>query len=71
MFFNIGVGNIHGGGFTKKRNPIQVLSYKYCKIFKNTYFEEHLQMAASILINIELIIKYWASANLFLIKNIT
>ena len=40
-----------------KKNPIQVLSYKYCKIFKNTYFEEHLQMAASVLIIIKLVIE--------------
>ena len=24
-----------------------VFSYEYCEIFKNTYFEEHLQTAAS------------------------
>ena len=24
-----------------------MFSYEYCKIFKNTYFEEHLRMAAS------------------------
>ena len=29
-----------------KETPIQVFSCEYCKIFKNTYFEEHLQMAA-------------------------
>ena len=49
----------------------QVLSCEYCKIFKNTYFEEHLRMAASVLLIIELPIKYWTTANLFLIKNIT
>ena len=26
---------------------MQVFSYEYYKIFKNTYFEEHLQTAAS------------------------
>ena len=30
----------------KKEIPAQVLSCKYCKIFKNTYFEKHLQTAA-------------------------
>ena len=34
----------------KKENPPQVFSSKYCKIFKNTYFEEHLRTAASALI---------------------
>ena len=33
-----------------KDNPPQVFSCKYYKIFKNTYFEEHLWMAASALI---------------------
>ena len=27
--------------------PTQVFSGEYCKIFKNTYFEEHLRTAAS------------------------
>ena len=27
--------------------PTQVFSSEYCKIFKNTYFEEHLRTAAS------------------------
>ena len=48
-----------------------VLSCEYCKIFKNTYFEEHLRMAASVLLIIKLLIEYWTSADLFLIKNIT
>ena len=29
-----------------KSDSAQVLSCKICKIFKNTYFEEHLSMAA-------------------------
>ena len=33
-----------------KENPAQVFSYEYCKIFKNTYSEEHLRTAASGLI---------------------
>ena len=30
-----------------KQTPTQVLSCEYCETFKNTYFEEHLQTAAS------------------------
>ena len=30
-----------------KETPTQVVFCEYCEIFKNTYFEEHLQMAAS------------------------
>ena len=52
----------------KKR--FQHKSYEYCKIFRDTYFEEHLQTAASVLLIIKLLIKYWTSADLFLIKNI-
>ena len=26
---------------------MQVFSYEYCKIFKNTYFEQHLRRASS------------------------
>ena len=40
------------------------------EIFKNTYFEEHLRTAASVLRIIKLLIKYWTSVDLFLIKNI-
>ena len=47
MFFKIGVLNEK---IYKKENPPQVFSCKYCKIFKNSYFEEHLRMAASALI---------------------
>ena len=46
-----------------------MLSCEYCKFFKNTYFEEHLGTAASVLLIIKLLIKYWTSVNLFLIKN--
>ena len=31
-----------------KETPAQVFSCEYCKIFNNTYFEEHLRTAASI-----------------------
>ena len=30
----------------KKETPTQVFSCEYCKIFKNSYFKEHLQTAA-------------------------
>ena len=32
---------------TPKETPTQVFFYEYCKILKNTYFQEHLQTAAS------------------------
>ena len=54
-----------------KRESNTVFSREYWKIFKNTYSEENLKTTASALINIELVIKYWASVNLFLIKNVT
>ena len=31
----------------QNQTPAQVFSCEYCKIFKNTYFEEHLLTAAS------------------------
>ena len=30
--------------FIKKGTPAQVISCKFCEIFKNTYFEEHLKV---------------------------
>ena len=30
-----------------KRDPTQVFSRKYCRIFKNTYFDENLRTTAS------------------------
>ena len=39
-----------------KEIPTQVLSCEYCEIFKNTYFEEHLLTAASVLLIIRLMI---------------
>ena len=32
---------------TDLQTPTQVFSCEYCEIFKNTYFEEHLQTTAS------------------------
>ena len=31
----------------KKETPTQVFFYEICEIFKNIYFEEHLQTTAS------------------------
>ena len=47
MFFKIGVliEKIY-----EKENPPQVFSCKYCKILKNSYFEENQRTAASALI---------------------
>ena len=39
--------NLQGCNFIIKRLQTQLLSYEYCKIFKNNYFEEHFQTAAS------------------------
>ena len=33
--------------FIKKENPTQVFSCEFCKVFKNSYFVEYLQTAAS------------------------
>ena len=30
-----------------KKTPTQAFSFKYCEIFKNTYFEEYLQATTS------------------------
>ena len=45
LYFN----KVEGGGlqFYQKNTPAQVLSCEFCKIFRNTYFEEHLQMPVS------------------------
>ena len=40
----------------------------YCKNFKNTYFEEYLRTAASVLLMIKLVLSI---GHLFIIKNIT
>ena len=78
MFFKIGVlknfaifKGKHVWWIYLKENRTQVVFCEYCKIFKNTYFEEHPRTADFVPINIELVIKYWASVGLFLIKNIT
>ena len=49
----------------KGYSDTDALCIQYCGIFKNTYFEEHLQIAASVFL------KYCVSADLlFLIKYI-
>ena len=45
--FAIFTGKLQACNFIKKRLQHRYSS-GYCKIFKNTYFEEHLQTAASI-----------------------
>ena len=72
MFFKIGVlknfaifTGKHLWWIYLKENPTQVFYWKYSKTLKSTYFEEHLGTAASLLIIIKLVIKYWV------IKNIT
>ena len=54
-----------------KKIPTQVLSCEYCDIFKNTYFEEHLRTAASILLIIKLIINIGHLPTPSELKNIT
>ena len=68
VLFNI-VAGLEDCNCVKKR--FQHKSCEYCKIFKNAYFEERLRTAASVLLIIKLLIKYWTSAHLFLIKNKT
>ena len=40
------VSGLKISNFVKKQTPAQVFSCKYCKIFKNTYSEECLQIVA-------------------------
>ena len=42
--------------FYYKETPTQVFSCEYCEISKNTYFEGHLRLAASVLLIIKLVI---------------
>ena len=41
--------SLHTCNIVKRETPAQVFSCEFCKIFKNTFFTEHLQMAASVL----------------------
>ena len=42
------VAGLQACDFIKKGTPRQVFSYEIFKIFKNTYFEEHLRTTASL-----------------------
>ena len=44
---NTRVGVSFQQSYKPKETPTQASSCEYCKIFKNTSFEEHLQTAAS------------------------
>ena len=46
LFFNK-IAGLKGCNFNKKETQAQVFSCEFCKIFKNTYFKEHLRTAAS------------------------
>ena len=39
---------IKGNPFRKKETLVQLLSFEFCEIFKNTFFTEHLQTTASV-----------------------
>ena len=70
LLFNI-VAGLEDCNSIKKRFKHKCFLVNIAKNFKNTYFEEHLQMAAFVLLIIKLLIKYWTSANLFSVKNMT
>ena len=46
VFFNK-VASLQACNFIKNETPTQVFSCEYFEIFKNTYFQEHLERAAS------------------------
>ena len=49
LFFNI-VAGLEDWNCIKKRLQHRCFFCEYCKIFKNTYFEEHLRTAAFVLL---------------------
>ena len=55
ILLNIKIFNTIGLQLYSKENPTQVFSCEHCEIFKNTYFEEHLQTNASATCNFETI----------------
>ena len=59
---------VSSGATLLKTTLTQMFSDEYCEIFKNTYFEEHLRTAASVLLIINLPISIM---HLLLIKNMT
>ena len=46
MLLRWGGGVFPGLQLYQKETPTQLFSGEYCEIFKNTYFEEHLQTVA-------------------------
>ena len=47
LLFNYFLKNIEAAKFSIKKFFLLKTNSGYCQIFKSTYFEEHLQMAAS------------------------
>ena len=47
--FQIFTGKLCWSLFTKKKTLTQMFFCEYCEIFRNIYFEEHLQTAASVI----------------------
>ena len=70
LLFNI-IAGLEDCNCIKKRLHHKYFLVNIAKLLRTPYFEENLQTAASVLLIIKLLIKYWASANLFLIKNTT
>ena len=54
----------------KKRLQHRRFLVNISKFVRATYFEKHQQTTASVLLIIKLVIRYWTSADLFLLKNI-
>ena len=68
--FNI-VARLEGCDCIKKRFQHRPFLVNNAAFLRTTYFEEHLRTTASVLLIINLVIVYWAFANLYLLKNIT
>ena len=41
------VAELHAYNFIENKTPTQVFTSEYCEFFKNSYFEEDLQITAS------------------------
>ena len=70
LSFNI-VASLEACNCIKKRLQQRRFLVNIAKLLRTIYFEVHLRTAASILLIIKFVIKYRASADLFLLKNIT
>ena len=70
LSFNI-VARLEACNCIKKRLQHRCFLVNIVKFLRTTYFEEHLRTAAFVLLIIKLVIKYWTSVNLILLKNIT